>query len=135
MPETSLLCIENTHNAAGGRIMSVDRMAELNFVERIGLEVLRRRIDTTGARPFFLLSLVLFALTAICWLLYLRQLIDGTMAMFGIYFVVGLGAVCWTVANLNYLPKVAPEAERALRRGGELLVTRDGAPVSPASAV
>lgn len=79
-----------------------------------GAWLLRRRIDTTGARPFFLLSLVLFALTAICWLLYLRQLIEGTVAMFGIYFVVGLGAVCWTVGNLNYLPKVAPEPERAL---------------------
>jgi threonine aldolase len=34
VPETSLLCIENTHNAAGGRIMSVDRMAELAAVAR-----------------------------------------------------------------------------------------------------
>jgi MFS family permease len=80
----------------------------------VGAWLLLRRIDTTGARPFFLLSLVLFALTAVCWWLYLREVIDGTIAMFGIYFVLGLGAVCWTVGNLNYLPKVTPEAERAL---------------------
>lgn len=29
VPETSLLCVENTHNTAGGRVMSVERMAEL----------------------------------------------------------------------------------------------------------
>lgn len=80
----------------------------------IGAWLLRRRIDATGARPFFLLSLVLTAMVAVCWWLYLQRVIDGVIAMFGIYFVLGLGWVCWTVANLNYLPKIAPEGERAL---------------------
>ena len=80
----------------------------------LGAWLLRRRIDATGARPFFLLSLVLTAMAAVGWLLYLRQVIDGRAAMFGIYFVVGLGFVCWTVANLNYLPKITAPGERAL---------------------
>jgi MFS family permease len=36
------------------------------------------------------------------------------VTLFAIYFTLGLGAVCWNIANLNYLPKVAPDAERAL---------------------
>lgn len=51
---------------------------------------------------------------AVVWWLYLRHLVDGPITMFAIYFTVGLGAVCWTIANLNYLPKVAPVGERAL---------------------
>jgi MFS family permease len=80
----------------------------------LGAWLLRRRIDETGARPFFLVSLVLTAIAAVGWWLYLRHVIDGRFAMFAIYFIVGLGWVCWTVANLNYLPKVAPVEERAL---------------------
>ena len=34
MPETSLLCIENTHNSAGGRIVPVERTAELAGLAR-----------------------------------------------------------------------------------------------------
>jgi threonine aldolase len=29
VPETSLMCLENTHNAAGGRVIPVERMAEI----------------------------------------------------------------------------------------------------------
>lgn len=34
VPETSLLCIENTHNSAGGKVMSVERMRELASLAR-----------------------------------------------------------------------------------------------------
>ena len=80
----------------------------------VGAWLLRRRIDAVGARPFFLLSLGLVALSAVVWWLYLRQIVGGSTAMFAIYFVIGMGAVCWNIANLNYLPKVSPPAERAL---------------------
>jgi len=80
----------------------------------LGAWLLRRRIDATGARPFFLMSLGLTAFAAVCWILYLRHIIDGRAAMFGIYFVVGLAWVCWTVSNLNYLPKITPPDQRAL---------------------
>lgn len=79
-----------------------------------GAWFLRRHIDQIGARPFFLLSLVFTAIAAICWWVYLHYGMTGVPAMFAIYLFVGLGWVCWTVANLNYLPKVAPEADRAL---------------------
>lgn len=79
-----------------------------------GAWLIRRRIDATGARPFFLVALALVALVAVSWWLYLRHGFGGVPALFGIYFVLGLGAVCWNVANLNYLPKVVPAGERAL---------------------
>ncbi len=33
-PRTSLLCLENTHNAAGGKVLPVERMAELAAISR-----------------------------------------------------------------------------------------------------
>ena len=44
VPETSLLCLENTHNAAGGKVIPVERVAEAYFKigERFGFDWLRR---------------------------------------------------------------------------------------------
>lgn len=95
-----------------GQIMQFEVLRYCGVI--FGAWLMRRRIDTTGVRPFFLLSLGLAACSAIFWWLYLRHVIGGLTAMFGIYFVIGLGAVCWNIANLNYLPKVAPTGERAL---------------------
>lgn len=53
-------------------------------------------------------------MAAVLWELYLRELMGGALVMGGIYFIIGLGAVCWNIANLHYLPKVSPEGERAL---------------------
>ena len=95
-----------------GQIMQFEVLRYCGVIA--GAWLRRRRIDTAGARPFFLVTLGLTAVIAVGWWLYLRHLIDGTAAMFALYFVVGLGAVCWNIANLNYLPKVAPDGERAL---------------------
>lgn len=80
----------------------------------VGAWLIGRRIDTTGARPFFLLSLGLLLLVAAAWLVFLRFAVGGTAAMLLIYFGIGLAAVCWAVANLNFLPKIVPAGERAL---------------------
>jgi len=80
-----------------------------------GAWLLRRRIDAAGARPFFLLSLGLGAMVAVVWWLYLRDVVGGFAIMGGVYFVIGLGAVCWNIANLHYLPRLVPETgDRAL---------------------
>jgi hypothetical protein len=79
-----------------------------------GAWLLRRRIDQTGSKPFFLLALVLYAMVAVLWLLFLNGLVGSSGALFGIYFVVGLGAVCWNLANMNYLPQIVPAEDRAL---------------------
>lgn len=101
---------------AGGRspgeIMLFEVFRFLGVI--LGASLIRRRIDARGARPFFLTGLSLYGVVAIAWWLYLDRGWDALGILFGVYFVVGLAAVCWNVANLNYLPKVVPAEERAL---------------------
>ncbi|MBL9206056.1 MAG: hypothetical protein JNN01_13275 [Opitutaceae bacterium] len=75
---------------------------------------LRRRIDTTGAKPFLLLGLALYAVVAAFWWFYLKIHSDAIVGVFAVYFLLGLGTACWTIANLNYLPKVTADGERTL---------------------
>ena len=76
--------------------------------------LLRRRIDVTGARPFLLVSLGLYALAAACFWVYLREGTTGVATVYLVYFLLGLGATCWAVANLSYLPKVTTPENRTL---------------------
>jgi MFS family permease len=76
--------------------------------------LIRRRIDVTGAKPFFLLALGLNALVAVAWWVCLETAFVQAAVLCAMYFVVGLGATSWAIANLNYLPKILPEAERTL---------------------
>jgi MFS family permease len=76
--------------------------------------VIRRRIDETGARPFFLLALGLYAIVAAYWWFYLESGIGGVAGVFVAYFLLGLGVATWTIANLNYLPKIVSLEERTL---------------------
>ncbi len=76
--------------------------------------IIARRIDTTGSRAFFLTALGLYAMVAAYWWIFLRIESDVISGIFMIYFVLGLGAACWTIANLHYLPKVTPPEHRTL---------------------
>ena len=76
--------------------------------------VIRRRIDVTGARPFFLLAVGLYALVGAYWWFYLEHGFGGIAGIFVSYFLLGLGAATWTIANLNYLPKIVSAEERTL---------------------
>lgn len=76
--------------------------------------VMRSRIDLTGARPFFRACFVLFALVAAGWLagLHWRPLLPWLLP--GLYFLLGAASGMFTAANVSYLAKILPEAERAL---------------------
>lgn len=95
-----------------GQIMLFEVLRYCGTITGAGL--IRRRVDATGARPFFLLSLALTGLVAAYWWLNLKTGFGGVVGLAAAYFGVGLGAVCWAVANLNYLPKIIPDEERAL---------------------
>ncbi|MEO6002633.1 MAG: hypothetical protein ABIZ04_17980 [Opitutus sp.] len=112
IPPFAAYYLKVSAHLSAGKIMMFEVLRYSGVI--VGAWLLRRRIDTTGARPFFLLSLALTAMAAVAWWLYLRHLFEGTIALFAIYFVVGFGWVCWTISNLNYLPKIAAEADRAL---------------------
>jgi hypothetical protein len=75
---------------------------------------IRRRIDVTGAKPFFLLALALYLVVAAYWWLYLRHGLGGIAGVFSVYFLLGLGAATWAIANLNYLPKILSGADRTI---------------------
>ncbi|MBW7896251.1 MAG: hypothetical protein H3C27_14175 [Opitutaceae bacterium] len=95
-----------------GRIMLFEVLRYLGVIAGAG--VMRRRIDGTGTKPFFLLALLLYAGVGVLWWLFLRGLLGGGGLLFALYFLLGLGSVCWHIANMNYLPKLVPAADRAL---------------------
>lgn len=76
--------------------------------------LIRRRIDVTGAKPFFLLALGLQTIVGVAWWLLLESGTNATAGIFVVYFVFGLAAATWTIANLNYLPKILREEDRTL---------------------
>jgi MFS family permease len=76
--------------------------------------LIRQRIDRAGAKPFFQLALLLFAVVGACWWLFLKTSFGGLGLIAALYYLTGLGAAVWAVANLNYLPKVSQESERTL---------------------
>lgn len=76
--------------------------------------LIRRRIDHAGAQPFFLLALGLYVAAGTFWWFYLETEFGGTLGILVVYFVLGLGATSWTIANLNYLPKLMTPDERTL---------------------
>lgn len=75
---------------------------------------LRKRIDATGARPYLLLSLALYAALAAYWLLFLRHGLGGRGGMVLAYLTMGFAGTCWMTGNLGYLPKLMAEDQRTL---------------------
>ena len=95
-----------------GQIMLFEVLRYLGVM--VAAWVIRRRIDVTGARPFFLLALVTYAIVGGFWWLYLENGFGGIPGILAAYFLLGLGAATWAIANLNYLPKIISEEDRTL---------------------
>jgi hypothetical protein len=76
--------------------------------------VIRRRIDVTGARPFFLLALGLYTVVGAFWWFYLENGFGGIVGISIAYFLLGLGVATWTLANLTYLPQTVSAEDRTL---------------------
>jgi Na+/melibiose symporter-like transporter len=75
---------------------------------------MRSRIEHYGAKPFLILSAALHMAIAVYWWMFLRQGWPTLLPMYFVYFFVGVSASAWTSANLGYLPKITPAAERTL---------------------
>ncbi len=95
-----------------GQIMAFEVLRYAGVMVAAGL--IRRRIDATGARPFFLLTMVLYVFVAVFWLVFLQGNAQTLIGAYVAYFALGLAAACWTIANLNYLPKVIAPEDRTL---------------------
>lgn len=75
---------------------------------------MRPRLDRTGAKPFFRLCFLVFAAIAAGWLACLRHPAVAGLLMPGLYFLLGIGSGIFTAANVSYLAKLVPPADRAL---------------------
>lgn len=99
------------HQSAG-QIMLYEVMRYLGVI--VGAWMIRRRVDATGAKPFFLLSLILYVGVGLLWFFFLEGMLGTGSVLFGLYALLGLSAVTWNIANLNYLPQVVAGEHRAL---------------------
>lgn len=76
--------------------------------------LIRKRIDRSGAKPFFLLALGLHIVVATYWWMFLENGLGGRAGVSIAYFLLGLAAATWGLANLSYLPKTMALEERTL---------------------
>ena len=76
--------------------------------------LIRRKIDAWGAKPFFLAAMGLYAAVGAYWWVYLENGFGGQSGIMAAYFLLGLGAATWAIANLNYLPRLTGDDDRTL---------------------
>lgn len=95
-----------------GQIMLFEVLRYLGVM--VAAWVIRRRIDATGARPFFLLALGIYAAIGAYWWFFLENGFGGIPGIMAAYFFLGLGVATWNIANLNYLPQIISSEERTL---------------------
>ncbi len=75
---------------------------------------MRSRIDRTGCKPFFRLTFALVGLVAAGWLVCLAWLPLMPWLMPVLYLLLGAALSMFNAANVSYLAKILPVAERAL---------------------
>jgi MFS family permease len=80
----------------------------------LGAYSLRNRVDRSGARPFFVASLAIYAAIGVFWVVALRAGSIGVAPLYGMYFALGVAASCWFSANMKYLPQVVAPDQKAL---------------------
>ena len=95
-----------------GQIMLFEVLRYLGVM--LAAWVIRRRIDASGARPFFYLALASYFAVGVFWWLYLENGFGGIPGILVAYFLLGMGAGTWAIANLNYLPQIISKEERTL---------------------
>ena len=97
---------------SAGQIMGFEVLRYAGVI--VAAAFIRRRIDGRGARPFFLLSMILYLVVGGGWAAYILGWWESLAGVYLAYFVLGLAAASWTIANLNYLAGVLEERNRAL---------------------
>jgi len=112
IPPFSAYYLKVGPNFSSGQIMLFEVLRYLGVM--VAAWIIRRRIDTTGTRPFFLLALGSYTAAGLFWWFYLENGFGGIPGIMGVYFVVGFGAATWGIANLNYLPQIVTPEERTL---------------------
>jgi len=112
-----------------GEIMSFEVLRYLGVI--FAAAFIRRRIDRRGAQPFFLLSMILYLAIAVFWWAGVRGQWEVRAAFYLAYFVLGLAAAAWTIANLKYLAQVVDEKSQVLMVAVQGAVTSTLGGLSP----
>ncbi|MSU46239.1 MAG: MFS transporter [Lacunisphaera sp.] len=100
---------------AGLKLSHIMLFTMLHFLGLVGANwFMRSRMDRTGAKPFFLLSFVAYAVVAVGWLVFLHTGSVANLLLPGLFLLIGSASGCWTSANLDYLARLLPEHDRAL---------------------
>ena len=112
IPPFSAYYLKVGPNFSTGQIMLFEVARYMGVM--VAAWVIRRRIDVTGARPFFLLALGSYTAVGVFWWFYLEHGFGGIPGILVTYFILGLGAATWGIANLHYLPQIVTTEERTL---------------------
>ena len=99
-------------HVSSGWLMTLEILRYSGMV--IAAQLIQRRIDGVGARPYMLTSLVLFAAVAVYWIVRLNGHLAGPAGLAASYLVLGLAGTTWSVGNAKYLPKVAHAQDHTL---------------------
>lgn len=104
--------LKSTAGLEASQIMLFTMMQYLGVIA--GNWFMRTRTDRVGAKPFFRLSFLTYAIIAAGWWCFLHVGGWFEFALPVLYFLLGIAAGCFTAANLNYLAKILPDDNRAL---------------------
>ena len=80
----------------------------------LGAWALSRRTNAKGARPYLIVSLGLYGLLSVYWLLFLHEGLGGHAGLIAAYLVMGFAGTCWMVGHLTYLPKLLRPEDHTL---------------------
>jgi hypothetical protein len=97
---------------SSGWIMTLEILRYVGMV--FAAQWIHRRIDGVGARPYMLISLVLYMSVAVYWLVRLNGHLDNAAGLIGSYLLLGIAATTWAVGNSKYLPKIAQSRAHAI---------------------
>lgn len=82
---------------------------------------IRSRLDPIGVRPFYILSMICYALVLGFWINHLAgvAILATDQVLFlpgvaGSFFILGMAGNAFFSSHLKYLPQICPEGERAL---------------------
>jgi MFS family permease len=104
--------LKTARDLAPGWIMAMEVLRYGGVI--LAALIIRRRIDTVGARPFMLISLGLYLALSLYWVFEVHYNFGGPFGLVTAYVVLGLGGTSWTVGNLTYLPKIVPAEQHTL---------------------
>jgi hypothetical protein len=97
---------------SSGWIMTLEILRYSGMV--LAAQIIQRRIDGVGARPYMLASLCLYMIVAVYWIIRLNGYLTSAIGLIASSIIIGIAGTLWAVGNAKYLPKVAHSQDHTL---------------------